>query len=98
MLLKKKHFYDWPQIGRAPNGAEMTNNKRGRPRRRVYLSVCVNFAHSRQQADEEILWPSDVTGQRCMENQSIYLTNLRYILLVWQVAKFHQAKHEIQIQ
>lgn len=68
-------------IGQAPNGAEMTNNKRGRRRRRVCLSVCVNFAHSRQQADEEILWAADVTGQRSMENQSIYLTTLRYILL-----------------
>lgn len=46
------------------------------------VCVCVNFAHSRQQADEEILRSADVTGHRSMENQSIYQITLRYILLL----------------
>lgn len=95
--LKRIHFYDWPQIGRAPNGAEMTNNKRGkRPRQRACMCVdeCVNFAHSRQQAGEEHAQQqhrnlvarhkcaptADVTGQRSMENHSIHLATLDYIL------------------
>lgn len=92
--LKRIHFYDWPQIGRAPNGAEMTNNKRGkRPRQRACVCMGILRIPGNKQAKNtsnnniEILWhdinvllTADVTGQRSMENHSIHLATLDYIL------------------